>query len=103
MTRTGTPSERSLAIASAGVNPRPPATTRSGSSATIFSTSTVAERGDVGERGGLGRVVAAVVGRDDAVAGADREQRLGGGRRQRDDLLRLGVELDRGALVVGQA
>ena len=46
---------------------------------------------------------AKVVSLTPAVTGADGEQGLGRGRRQRDDLLRLGVELDRGALVVGQA
>jgi hypothetical protein len=40
-TRTGILTSRSLAIASAAVNPAPPAITRSGLRLTIFSTSTV--------------------------------------------------------------
>ena len=79
------PSSRSCVIASAGVKPSPPATTRSGSRATIFSTSTRGERRDVGQGDGLGREVAAVVGRDDPVADAEREQDLGRRRGERDD------------------
>ena len=71
------PSERSLAIASAGVKPRPPAMTRSAPSATIFSTSTEENVATSGKRLGLGRVVADVLGRDDPVAGAECEQDLG--------------------------
>jgi hypothetical protein len=41
MTTTGIFSSRSLVIDSAGVKPRPPATTRSGASATTLSTSTL--------------------------------------------------------------
>jgi len=46
-------------------------------------------------------VIAAIVGGDDPVAGAEREQDLGRRRRQRDDLLRFGGELDRCAFIVG--
>ena len=57
---------------------------------------------DVGQRLRLGWVVARVVGRDDPVTGADREQGLGHGRGQRDDLLRLRLERDGRAFVIGQ-
>ena len=57
------------------------------------------DRHGVGGRRVLGDVLDLA---DHAVAGADREQDLGGGRRERHDLLRLGRQVDRGALVVGQ-
>ena len=95
-------SERSWAIASGGVKPRPPATTRSGSSADDLLDVDGRERGHVGQVDRGLRVVAAIVGRDDAVAGADLEQDLGRGRGQRHDDLRLGRELDGRALVVGE-
>ena len=102
-TRTGILERRAAGRStSAEVNPAPPAMTRSGSRPTIFSTSTVPKVTTSGSGLRLGRVVARVVRGDDAVAGADREQGLGHGRGQRDDLLRLGRERDGRALVVGQ-
>ena len=56
------------------------------------------EAGEVGHRR-LGRVVRLVVDGDHLVAGADGEERLRGGRRERDD--RVGLLLERDGAVVG--
>ena len=101
-TRTGILSERSLAIDSAGVNPAPPAMTRSAAEADDLLDIDRPEGHDVGQRLRVGREVARVVGGDDPAAGTDREQGLGDGRGQGHDLLGFGRERDGGALVVGE-
>ena len=58
-------------------------------------------RRHVGQRLGLGRVVAAVVCRDDPVAGAERVDDLGVRGGQRHDLLGRGGQGDAGPLVIG--
>ncbi len=77
------------------------ASTRSGLAAAIASKLGVGEVTDLGDGGDLRGVV--VVGRhaDDLVAEAERERDLGVGRRERDDALRLGIDGDRPARVVG--
>src|SRR6185369_9725718 len=58
---------------------------------------------DLGNRRGLRREVGGVLDlADDAIAGADREQRLGRRRGEGDDLVRLGRDRDGRALIVGE-
>ncbi|MEJ7695954.1 MAG: hypothetical protein WKF78_04835 [Candidatus Limnocylindrales bacterium] len=59
------------------------------------------ERGHARQARGVGRVVAALVGRDDASAGAKLEQDLGVRRGERHDVLGLGVEGEGSAVVIG--
>ena len=96
------PSERSLVIASAGVKPSPPATTRSAPALDHLLGVDRGEGRDVGQGDGLRREVAAVIGRDDPVAGTEVEQDLGRGRGERDDLLGRGRERDGRAFVIGE-
>ena len=94
---------RSCSTASPWVRPTPAEMTRSASSATILLDVDAVEPGDDRDVRRLGREVGDVLDlADDAVAGADREQDLGRGGRQRDDLLGFGGDRDLGAFVVGQ-
>ena len=95
-------SERNLVIASAGVKPSPPATTRSAPASTTFSVSTEEKVATSGRADGLRGEVGAVVGRHDPVAGTEVEQDLGGRRGERDDLLGCGRERDGRAFVIGE-
>ena len=92
----------SWAMASGGVNPRPPARTRSASAPTMASTSTAAKSATSGRVDGFGREVAAAVGRDDAVAGTDREQRSRCWPASATRCAAARPGCDGGALVVGQ-
>ena len=95
-------SERSLVIASAGREAEPAGDHEVGAGVDDLLGVDRGEGRDVGQGDGLGGEVAAVIGRDDPVAGTEVEQDLGRGRGQRDDLLRRGRERDGRAFVVGE-
>ena len=91
-----------MAIESGLLKLFPPAITRSAPSPTIFSTSTVPSLTTCADLLRRGRVVVGVRHPADARPGADGEEDLGGGGRERDDPRRPRRDGDGRPLVVGQ-